>query len=427
MNSWTEKFESHDIHDGIVWLYDELDSITEILPDYGAEPTEDVLRLKETLALLERRLSLADPNLVPEGPLNRIWNSIQSAHSEIKNFQSNKNPGHLKNAAAQADQILDHTSKIITVNSNEDLETIRDSITSFRRSAGQNLRYFEEDSKSLKSQFDSLSKQLRNLEGEINSQKGRLDTAISEFQKQFSEAEQSRRQTSSSAEEKRNEQFKELLDEGQDSLDGVREQHIDKFSSLLEGLSASAETIRSKAIESSKNLLIEIKDEREQAAKLVKIIADTGLIGGYQKVADKERNSARLWHAAAILSMSGLIGFAIYAFTSTLDGDVKWDLFASKIFVSLAFGIAAAYAAKQADKHQQIERKNRKMELELAAVGPYLKDFPEELQQKIKEQLASRLFGQSELDDQSRKDKLTGTTADLLKLALDSINSMSKS
>ena len=124
--------------------------------------------------------------------------------------------------------------------------------------------------------------------------------------------------------------------------------------------------------------------------------------------------------------MVALVGFAIFAFVATLGQDVKWSAFGARIFVAMAFGILSAYAALQADKHQRAERKNRKTELELASISPYLHDLPIVQQHKIKEELAMRLFGQKDTMDSKIDKKTTGSVLDLLRMALESIDSLSK-
>ena len=94
--------------------------------------------------------------------------------------------------------------------------------------------------------------------------------------------------------------------------------------------------------------------------------------------------------------------------------------------MAVTFGILAAYAARLADKHESIERKNRKMELELAAIDPYLSELPVNTRHKIKEELASRLFAQSEQPEIITNSKTSGSVFDLLRMALETISNLTK-
>src|SRR5699024_2844588 len=102
------------------------------------------------------------------------------------------------------------------------------------------------------------------------------------------------------------------------------------------------------------------------------------MTGGFQKVADQARKTKITWQVTAIVSILGLIGFAIFAFYETMTGQFDMGKFGAKTFVSISFGVLAAYSARQADKNADFERRNRQLELELASIDMYLAKLPEE-------------------------------------------------
>jgi len=117
----------------------------------------------------------------------------------------------------------------------------------------------------------------------------------------------------------------------------------------------------------------------------------------------------------------GLAGVAIWAFWVATHTQFNWGLFSSRIFVALPFGIIAAYAARQADKHHDLERRNRRVELELASIDPYILPLPEEVRHEVKRQLAERLFGQSEPIQSGKASDSSGTATDVAKIVLDAV------
>lgn len=149
--------------------------------------------------------------------------------------------------------------------------------------------------------------------------------------------------------------------------------------------------------EQIKMLMDELEKYRKYAQKLVGIIANTGMVSGYQRIANQERRAAIIWNILAIIGMIGLITFAIYSFTYISHDSFNWTILVGRIFVAGSFGAFAAYAARQANIHQQLERYNRKMELELASIDPYLASLPQEVRDYIKGTLAERLFAQNNL------------------------------
>ncbi|MGM0879716.1 MAG: hypothetical protein ACQEXQ_01595 [Bacillota bacterium] len=79
-----------------------------------------------------------------------------------------------------------------------------------------------------------------------------------------------------------------------------------------------------------------------------------------------------------------MIGFSVYAFLFTTDKSFSWSVFSGRVFVAATFGVLATYGGRQAGKHQVAERLNRKMELELASIDPYLASMPEDFRTLLK-------------------------------------------
>jgi hypothetical protein len=160
----------------------------------------------------------------------------------------------------------------------------------------------------------------------------------------------------------------------------------------------------------------------ERATAIVGIISESGIVHGYRRVANEERSSAAKWHWIAGTSMVGLIGFAIFAFIETVGRTFDWGTFGGRAFVAITFGIVAAYGARQADKHEQVERRSRRLELELAALDPFLEPLPEADRIGIKKIMADRLFGQPDLLPSISSSDTTGSVVDLLKLAIQGLS-----
>lgn len=87
----------------------------------------------------------------------------------------------------------------------------------------------------------------------------------------------------------------------------------------------------------------------------------------------------------------GMVGFAIFAFKGTLD-EFEIGAFLARFGVVLTFGALAGYGARQADKHHKVERRNRRVELELASIDPFLAELPEAERNQVKAAVADRLF-----------------------------------
>ncbi|HAF24868.1 MAG TPA: hypothetical protein DCK93_18510 [Blastocatellia bacterium] len=463
MSEWTDKFTAHQIHVTLPALDTALTEI-EALEENEVTAIEAIDRLRQVQRLVVNSLASVDPNLVSDERLNTLDAFIRQQIEQVNGYKSNQNVALLIGANNTVDNILTQLSSIPVARTPEEIEGLREAVTSLRRSLGQHARNLETEYEKSEQQFKDVNRRFTEFTSEITSQKARLDTAISQFQQQFSEAENTRRseyaqeiktirdelksmldsakqemssQTTNfktqfeAAEDQRQESYKteyentaaslkEVLDNGKTKLTELIAQHKDGFKTLTTELKDSRKALEKEFSENVQEYLDQLEVRKGEAEKLVQVIGNTGMVGGYQKVANQERAAAWVWHGLTFIFMAGLIVFAIIAFHSTIQGDFKLGVFGARAFVAIAFGIAAAWAAREAEKHQNVERQSRKMELELASINPYLALLPDDTQFAVKTELAKRFFGQSEPIAESKSDKqVTGSALDLLKMALE--------
>ena len=100
--------------------------------------------------------------------------------------------------------------------------------------------------------------------------------------------------------------------------------------------------------------------------------------------------------ALAVISLGAIIVVAYKAFLPLVQDAFTWESFAGRVFVSLTVGVLAAYAISQADKYQQVERRSRKLALELEALGPFLASLPTDKQEEFRLRVGDRSFGTSD-------------------------------
>ena len=211
---------------------------------------------------------------------------------------------------------------------------------------------------------------------------------------------------------------------------------------------------------SAKTILDQINTRKEEVEKLVGVIGNLGVTSGYQKVANLARWMLFLWQGLTVVAHGGMIFIAyqmafpsphkvisiasdtsqnttLTASTSTSklaenstlsaapqttvqtaptsSDSVFYQGLAIRIFLSITIGVFAAYAAKQASHFLEMERKNRKLALELEALGPYIAPLDKDKQDEFRLKLGDRSFGVH--DDTSHKVKSDDpvTAIDLMK------------
>lgn len=403
MSEWDERYENHPLQSE-VQTYDAILTEVEELASSDPKAVTQVNRLRQVHALLLKQLAAVDPVLVPFSTLKQLHSYVQQQRNELAQFRTNKNVGHLSNANTQADSVLVQLKNLNAVAAPADVEGIRDAVGSFRKSAGQYLRNIEGEYTSLQARLSELNAHIQKASEEVTVQKSRLDAAITQHQQQFSQAEEGRREKFSQVEQERAERFSRALNQVEETTGRAVEDFQLQCETLLQEHNDSLKTVTSTAEKTTAELMASLRDsaaellksieqQKKRAEDLVHVIADTGMVGGYQRVANEEQVVARVWEGVALVALVGLVGFAIYAFRSTLGATFDWGVFLARGFVAVTFAVLAGYAARQAEKHHAIERRNRRVELEIASIGPFLTELPEDERNEVKKNLAERLFG----------------------------------
>ncbi|MBU8920266.1 MAG: hypothetical protein KOO63_00245 [Bacteroidales bacterium] len=441
MSQWSDKFDSHQVHQLLTTAQTLFDHAAEHIED-DTQALEALERLRSIHGHLVRVLENINPEIVPLQGLGNMIPHLGNMNNEIQAFVSNQDTGHLVKANSHADNFLPHVGAIPTLVTPADVDGMRDAITSFRRSAGQLIHHLEQEADDHREVMDKdretssenidaakdrvaeVEAELEKLEGAIQTQKARLDTAIAEFQSQFSKHQDVRQEQFTEAEKERADANKEAIDEQEEQFTATSEAHKEKFAGICDDAKKNFSSFQTETKATVDGFIKELEEYKAQAEKLVHVIGNTGMVGGYQKTANSARNTARFWQGVAIVSFIGLIWFAIKVFMATQGPDFSWSIFAGRAFVAGTFGIVAAFAARQSDRHEEAEWYTRRVELELASIDPYLVALPEKTQHQVKEELAKRLFGQKPLP--KKQPKVSGTNADLMNLVRDMVSELIK-
>lgn len=406
MSQWSDRIQNH-----AVWAT--LKSVEEALMHAEAVATaedgaalEGLSRLRSVVAFAGQRLSSLDPELVHPDPVNNINSYLAQLSTYVQSFTSSKNVGHLSNANTSADAVLLHVMQLGALLSDGEVDGIRESVTNFRRAVGQHLRFVENDVEPLRDSAETLKNRVRELGDEITTQKNQVTSLSAEYQAQFSKAQEKRITEFAEAQQQRADQFttseKERVAEFEEQMRTVDEaiEQMDTAVSAaqkatIDELHKSLTDTTTEFTEAAEEQVKEIRRRREEAEKLLGIIGNVGITSGYQKAANEARIISWIWQLVAIGSMGGLIYIAWQAFLPSIDKQQTflWSAFAGRVFVSLTFGVLAAYAAHQANHYQDRERRNRKTALELESLGPYLASLPDTKQEEFRLLMADRTFG----------------------------------
>jgi hypothetical protein len=458
MSEWIDRVKNHAVWEELRALGPVIDGATG-REGNDASITDGLERLRTVLAFCGKRLAATDPVLLEPAALGAISKALARQRPELEAFMSDGNVAHVTAANVQADAVVSQLSNVLTHHAPDDLTWLSESAASYKTTLENYLKEAHTSYQSVNSEAAAVEGKLGELKSGLESEKQKLSTLVSDFQQKFSTAQDARAQDFSTAQNERQEKYVTVASEQQAQFTAAQTERQEKNAAALSEHQAQFSAAQSERQEKHSPLLADytkklsdqdseftsqrdaavkeyqgnlaaLKDQYEQAAKavldnieshkrqvekLVGVIGNLGVTSGYQKVANHARKALYIWQGLTVLALGLLVAVAwVIASSGPVSDSLFYQGFASRVFLSITVGIFAAYAAKQAANSWQIERRNRKLALELEALGPYIAPLPEEMQNKFREQLGERSFGVPDDDLQKPLDKGPVTAWDLI-------------
>jgi hypothetical protein len=402
MSRWDDEFDNHPVFPAQAAARENLEAVTNQLAD--TEQVEAHARFGRVLDYIEASLKVVDPELVPPGFLDQIMNSLNAATTSLQQFKDQPQQALLDQANSQADSAVGQMRQLAPRFTDE-VPDMQGALSTFRRSVGQHLRNIESEVAGVGSRAAEIKAQLDTQEEKIQGQDARLDTVVSQFQEQFSAAQAQRQTETGQVIEEGRSQLRAALEEAaavaRDAVATAR----GELTELLEQSKAASDEALAAANERADRQFEQVSktgDERvakldellEKAVKTVGVIGSTGMAGGYQIVADKEKKAADFWRWVTVIGLLGAIGAPIFAVAHGVAHGFDFNTFFAKWAISLPFAALAGYAGLESSKHREQERINRKVELQLASLDAYLVTLPEDEQNRLRAKLTNRFFGE---------------------------------
>lgn len=464
MSQWTERIKTHQI-----WT--ELNLLGPAIDQAASREGNDITvidgleRLRAVLGFCGKRLAAVDPFLLEPRPLTTLNTALTNARTEIETFITDGIAAHIANANVKADELLAALPAILAPTSSDELTVISESVSSYRAALEKHLQEALAMQLKLNAASDANGVKLADLEKTLTAEQQRLATLVSDYQTQFSTAQDKRasefaavqadQQTKNAALMSENQtQFSAAQDARTSGYAEVQRDNQEKFTALIadyiqklkeqnddftnqhqtaaETHQANLVTLKADYEQSAKAILDQINIYKNQVEKLVGVIGNLGVTSGYLRVANHARYMLYLWQFLTIFALGCLIvvayvmafhpatppaipqGASPVAFPTVSDA-VFYQGLATRIFLSITFGIFAAYAAKQASKFLGMEQRNRKLALELEALGPYIAPLPVEMQHRFRADLGERSFGIPDSDSTKPNESDPVSVIDILK------------
>ena len=347
--------------------------------DELSEPHEtEFNRIKASARFIRGTLRLADPTVAPTTQLNSLNNSLTQASNELTAFEANKNPPHITNAFNEIEAAVTSAQVLPTIGRRPNAEKLAEAIERFAASTDELVEKSHreqeklvEDSATLKRSQDEMAEELIALHEKFSAQNSRVDAIVSEFQSQFSEAQ-----------ENRVNKFQEFCDS-----------KMQEFANILDSAEGMLRERDEKLGVESENVVNELKRRQKQAQDLVHVIGNIGVTGNYQQTANKDEKAANWLRTGAIAMF--LAGATIIVITAFQVNSIDWEFVLLRVGAAIVFAIPGWYLAYESDKHRSAAARNRRIELELASLGPFMENLESEEKRKLRGELTPKYFGQS--------------------------------
>lgn len=292
--------------------------------------------------------------------------------------------------------------------------------------------------------------------------------ASTEQKTQFSTDQDSRRTAFSDLQRDSQEKVSTLISEFAQKLKEQNEDFQTKEKLAAEEHKTNLVALNTEYMKQASTILDQIEKHKQEVESLVGVIGNLGVTSGYKKIANYARWMVVVWQTLTVFALAGLISVAfqvafpgvigsffsvgrvgqqqVLAFKAdvALPGNVNatsdkknetqsefkataevaskphseadfYQGFATRVFLSITFGIFAAYAGRQASRFFEMEQKNRKSALELEALGPFIEPLDKPDRDKFRVQIGDRSFAVPDHDASKPKDDDPVTLAGLLK------------
>jgi hypothetical protein len=459
MNQWDQRIREHRVWTEMRNLGPAIDKAAAV-NDLPPEVLLGLERLRTVLAYCGKRIAAADPLITAPATLDTIAPVLAAVSNELVAFVGDKDPAHIVNANVGVDGALGAISQVPGDYSPEELGALVAASAAYRTIVSEALAEaqgklgefratsavgFKELEAKLVENSDGLAAKAAEIQGRldvitanIEAERQRLATIVTEQQGQFSTSQDARSKEFTESVRLANEGFTKLVTDYQSQFSAAQDarskehtaaesarqtkytEAISDFGKRLTEQDAEFTKQRTTFVataaqelaaltsdykEKGAKVLEDIEDKRKHVEKLVGVIGNLGVTSGYVRAANQARWGMWGWQGATLASLITLswLAYRTLGLLEDHGGHFNWGGFAGRALLLVSLGVIAAYSGNQADKLFVDERRNRKLALELEAIGPYLAPLPLEEQNKFRLQIGDRSFGRDADAHEHRK------------------------
>ena len=191
MSDWTDRIDKHTVWQQMQMLGPAID---QALACDGIEPPiiEGLDRIRTILTFAGKRLAGADRQLISATSLDAIAGGLQQATSEVEAYVTDGDGSHIANANSHADTILVGLPAINYPFVTDDWTALSEAGRSYRSTLEQSLQHVHAALSSIHSDSEGLQQRLLQLGTDLEVERTKLAAVTTDFQSQFSAGQDTR-------------------------------------------------------------------------------------------------------------------------------------------------------------------------------------------------------------------------------------------
>jgi len=441
MSQWDQRIRDHAVWQHMDLLGPAIDGAVS-LPDIEPEALAGLERTRAALSFIGKRLAGSDPSISLTRPLDAIASSVSHAQESIDAFTASPEVAKIVNANEHMDAALAESLNVPVSSTPEELGSLVQAAVAFRRDIETHLSKIRDRESEHSRSAEELKTALTNLADGVQKERDQLSTIVTDYQRQFSEGQEKRNQDFTTTLLNTQQELARITTEYQSQFSAAQDSRATEFraantkrdetftaaitayeirlsedniafaaarNELAKTSGERVETLHQEYVAKCVKILSDIEEDKSRVEKLVGVIGNLGVTSGYLRAANHARYTMWMWQGAtlaAMISLSVMAYRTLYLLGET-TGAFNWGGFAGRVVFLASLGVIAAYASTQADKLFTSEKRNRRLALELEAIGPYLSPLPEEEQNKFRIQIGERSFGHDDVNATGDKSPAT--------------------
>lgn len=390
MSRWNDQFQNHAFRTS--W-----NSLKALLEDEELEINNDdaaikeIARIQKVVKFVDAIMEQIDPELMPIALYDTLNQHVTNCISQLNTFKSNQAIGHLNNVNTYIDSIITIFSQTPFILNGQQKGSLSKAATAYAESLDQHLSKFNEaveidvgavvkNVAVIQASITESEKTLTTLKAQLQAVSQTIQQQTAEFNTQFQTSEKSR-----------NDKYDASLIKLEKKVDDEAVRLGTKADTEFEKLATKA----------GKTLEV-LGKFHEDAAKVFGVVVNTLQAGAYSSYANEEKRTANYlrWSAITlmILGVAVMVAPEIMKFIKEAEKyALDWHNTLGRIPFSIILFVPAFYLARESNKHRNTEVMNRRRELILSTIDPYLALLPDDKAQQIKLDIAKGIFSEGSL------------------------------